>query len=382
VQETNSLPPSKWQQLARFTTETGVPMQEPTHPKRTTYRQRSATQSQVIQQEDPFGFDFTHLDEAPDDTMTLGDVNGDDPTVTPGEQQTPAEPPDPEQHRHPAATRRSACQPNPTRRLIETAYAVLDETEAVEDYEVQLLAEDPIAFAANSSDPDTLYFNDAMNADDSAEFKKAMLQKVNAHTDNDHWEVWLKADVPVGQDILPSVWAFRRKRRIDTREVYKYKAWLNIHGGMQEHGVNYWESYSPVVNWFSIQLCLTLALLFQWKTRQIDFVLAFPQAEVECDLYMHLPRGLTFSGVHRVRHCLKLKKNLYGSRQAGRVWNQHLVNGLVNILKFKQSVIDECVFYRGTTMLLIYVDDGTRSFQERVPTRSKPLFANLANYST
>jgi hypothetical protein len=47
-----------------------------------------------------------------------------------------------------------------------------------------------------------------------------------------------------------------------------------------------------------------------------------------------------------------------GSRQAGRVWNQHLVYGLVNVMKFKQSVIDECVFYRGTAVLLIYVDDG------------------------
>jgi hypothetical protein len=205
VQETNSLPPLNWQQLARFTTETGVPMLETTCPKRTTFRQRSANQSKVIQREDPIVFDFPNLDETPDDTITLGNVNGDDPTVTPGEQPTPAEPPDPEQHRHPEATHRSARQPNPTRHLIETAYAVLDKTEAIEDYEVQILAEDPIAFAATSSDPDTLYFNDAMNADDLAEFKKAMLEEVNAHTDtNDHWEVWLKADVPVGQDILLS----------------------------------------------------------------------------------------------------------------------------------------------------------------------------------
>jgi hypothetical protein len=79
-----------------------------------------------------------------------------------------------------------------------------------------------------------------MNAVDSAEFKNAMLQEVNAHSDNDHWEVWEKASVPEGQDILPAVWAFKRKRRIDTREVYKFKARLNIHhGGMQKHGVNY-----------------------------------------------------------------------------------------------------------------------------------------------
>jgi hypothetical protein len=101
-----------------------------------------------------------------------------------------------------------------------------------------------------------------------------------------------------------------------------------------------------------------LSLLFQWKTRQIDYVLVFPQADVECDLFMQLPRGLTFPGVHRSTHYLKLKKNIYGSRQVGRVWNQHLANGLVENLKFKQSTVDECVFYQGTTILLIYVDDG------------------------
>jgi hypothetical protein len=140
--------------------------------------------------------------------------------------------------------------------------------------------------------------------------------------------------------------------------VYKHKASLNIHGSMQTHGTNYWETYSPVVNWFSICLCLILTLLFLWNTRAIDFVLAFPQADVKCNLFMQLPRGLVFKGVHRSTHCLKLKKNLYGSRQAGRVWNQHLVHGLVTTLKFVQSTVDECVFYRGTTIFSVYVDDA------------------------
>jgi hypothetical protein len=154
------------------------------------------------------------------------------------------------------------------------------------------------------------------------------------------------------QDVLPAVWAFRRKCRIDAREVHKHKARINAHGGKQKHGVNYWETYSLVVNWFSIWLCLIMALLFNWKTRQIDFALAFPQAEVECGLFVDLPRGVTFPGVHRSTHCLKLIKNLYGTKQAGRVWNQHLVGGLVGKLKFQQSKVDECVFYWGATTLL------------------------------
>jgi hypothetical protein len=364
VQQTDSLPHSDWQQLSRFTGSEKIlsPSQSASHqgdsrppiggtstPPRNQVRFDSAHQngSSVGGASDPEEGDgeLPHLPTGPHPH----EVPPDEP---------PDEPVDPERHRHPASTRRSSRLPRPPRRLIETAYAVLDDTDAVEDYESQILAEDPIAFATSKSDPDTLHFKGAMDAHDAKDFQDAMLKEVNSHTDNEHWEVWARSDVPAGQDILPSVWAFKRKRRIDTRAVYKHKARLNIHGGMQKHGVNYWETYSPVVNWFSIRLCLILALLFNWHSRQIDFVLAFPQADVECELFMQLPRGVIFPGVHRSTHCLKLKKNLYGQKQAGRVWNQHLVHGLVDILKFKQSTVDECVFYRGTTVLLIYVDDG------------------------
>ena len=93
---------------------------------------------------------------------------------------------------------------------------MLDDADAVEDYEVQDQAEDPIAFAANGSDPDTLSYKDAMNATDASLFRDAMVKEADAHTKHDHWEVWLRADVPSWQDVLPSVWAFKRKRHIDT----------------------------------------------------------------------------------------------------------------------------------------------------------------------
>jgi hypothetical protein len=97
-------------------------------------------------------------------------------------------------------------------------------------------------------------------------------------------------------------------------------------------------------------------LINNWHTRQIDFVLAYPQADVECDLYLEVPQGFEFEG-SRKSHCLKLVKNLYGSKAAGRVWQQHLFKGLGE-LGFVQSGTDECVFYRGTTTFMIYTDDG------------------------
>ena len=55
------------------------------------------------------------------------------------------------------------------------------------------------------------------------------------------WQVISKRDLPPNNKLLDMVWAMRRKRRIDTRQVYKWKAHLNVHGGQQEHGVNFWE---------------------------------------------------------------------------------------------------------------------------------------------
>eukprot|EP00957_Ditylum_brightwellii_P097626 7434665-Ditylum_brightwellii.AAC.1 len=73
--------------------------------------------------------------------------------------------------------------------------------------------------------------------------------------------------------------------------------------------------------------------------------MAYPQADIEFDLYMHLPHRAQMSDGSRGTHVLKLLKNVYGQKQAGRVWYNHSKEGLVKIV-FTQSAIDEYVFYR------------------------------------
>jgi Reverse transcriptase (RNA-dependent DNA polymerase) len=158
-----------------------------------------------------------------------------------------------------------------------------------------------------------------------------------------HWDVIPIEEVPEGQQVLPAVWAFRRKRRITTGEVYKWKARLNIHGGKQLLGINYWETYAPVVGWSTIRLFLNLMIVNGWTSRQIDFILAFPQADIECDMYIEIPIGFKVEGISRKTHVLRLKRNLYGQRQAGRVWNTFLHDGLI-ARGFGQSAVDMCVY--------------------------------------
>ena len=122
-------------------------------------------------------------------------------------------------------------------------------------YQIEDELDDPIACAA-SSNPDIMYIDEAMRAPDRDKFEEAMMQEVQAHTENEHWVVRKRTDVPEGTKVLPAVWATRRKRRISTGEAYKWKARLNVHGGKQEHGVNYWETYAPVIGWTTIRLFL------------------------------------------------------------------------------------------------------------------------------
>ena len=84
------------------------------------------------------------------------------------------------------------------------------------------------------------------------------------------------------------VWSMKRKRN-PLREITRYKARLCAGGHKSVEFVDYWSTYSPVVSWQTIRLIFTLAIINKWNIRAIDFVLAFPQAEAQTDIYMYPP---------------------------------------------------------------------------------------------
>ena len=71
---------------------------------------------------------------------------------------------------------------------------------------------------------------------------------------------------------------------------------------------------------------------------------------------MEIPKGIRTK--NKGDYVQKVEKNIYGQKQAGRVWNQHLVRKLVNEVGFKQSEQDECLFYKGNVIYLLYTDDS------------------------
>ncbi|KAL7484860.1 hypothetical protein ACHAW6_010466, partial [Cyclotella cf. meneghiniana] len=214
----------------------------------------------------------------------------------------------------------------------------------------------PMAFHAEMMG-DIMHLHQALKQPDAPQFIQAVIHKINGHIKNDHWRLIRREDVPKGHKVTPSDWAMRRKRNLVTNEIKSHKARLNLHGGKQVYGVNYYDTYAPVVTWFAIRLMIILAIVNKRVLRQIDFVMAYTQAPIETDLYMEIPNGIETTTGNTRDYVLQLLANIYGQKQAGRVWNQFLVQKLESI-GFTQSTIDECVFYRDDIIFIVYVDDG------------------------
>ena len=71
---------------------------------------------------------------------------------------------------------------------------------------------------------------------------------------------------------------------------------------------------------------------------------------------MELPTGIHTKHGNSKDHVLKLLTNIYGQKQAGRIWNSYLVTKLQEI-NFKKSLIDDWVFYRDNVIFIDYVDN-------------------------
>jgi Reverse transcriptase (RNA-dependent DNA polymerase) len=124
-------------------------------------------------------------------------------------------------------------------------------------------------------------------------------------------------------------------------------------------GIHLQESYSPVATWNSIRTMLILAAQHNWHMVQIDYVLAFPQATKERTLYMEIPKGFELEDCHDHReYVLKLHRNVYRSKNAGRTWYQYRSQKLVEEVGFEQSKADDCVYYKGMVMYILYTDDS------------------------
>jgi len=155
-------------------------------------------------------------------------------------------------------------------------------------------------------------------------------------------------------NIISSTWAFKCKRYPDGL-TKKFKARFCARGDQQLEGIDFFETYAPVVQWTMIRLMFILEILLGLKSMQGDVTCAFLHADLE-EVYVDIPMGFAQYGKNEKKHCLKLKKTLYGLQQSPRAFWKYITVKLEQC-GLEQTKFDPCLFIGLEVICVVYVDD-------------------------
>ena len=203
-------------------------------------------------------------------------------------------------------------------------------------------------------------YKDAMTHPLASYWKEAIDKEWTGIMSNDTLDFIPRRDVPPGANVMNCHFVFDCKPRPDG-SIEKLKARLVADGNTQRHGVDFEQVFATVVKMSSIRLVFTLAASLKLRLWQLDVKQAFLCADLPEELYMRMPPHLVDRDADGSRLVCKLRKSLYGLRQAAREWADHL-NSVLLSFGFRRSTIDTCVYrYDGSSdrllILLVYVDD-------------------------
>lgn len=191
---------------------------------------------------------------------------------------------------------------------------------------------------------------EAMNREDGDQWKSAMDDEMNSLKENN---TWILVDRPANCKTLNAKWIFVKKKNL-AGETIRYKARFVAKGCAQKYGIDFNETYAPVIRYSSIRYLMALAVKNDLKIDQMDVTTAYLHGELEEEIYIEQPEGYN----DQTNRVCQLKKSLYGLKQAGRQWNIKLDSTLKSF-GLNKSKLDPCIYYNEDSSLIvaIYVDD-------------------------
>ena len=191
----------------------------------------------------------------------------------------------------------------------------------------------------------------AMNGPFADNFWKACEVELNTLENDMH--TWDYVKRTPDMHVLPGTWAFKVKRFPDGL-VKKFKARFCVRGDRQKYGINFWETWSPVVHWSTIRTIMILAAKEQLVSTQCDITAAFVTAPIPPDevVYVQQPRGF----MKDPDSVLRLNSCLYGMKQSPRYFFAYLTKKL-EAQGLTPSNHDPCLFLGNGLLVITYVDD-------------------------
>jgi hypothetical protein len=220
----------------------------------------------------------------------------------------------------------------------------------------------PALLISKASEDDNPTYEQAMSGPNKEGYWQAAKKEVDTLVKKRSWEVVTKK---AWMHVLPSTWAFTYKRFPDGI-IRKLKARFCARGDIQIGGIDFFETFEPVVAWETIRIMLIMSIIFDLASLQVDYIAEFVHSDIDkppnwetmtelekerSGVYIQIPRGLGEDG-----KVFKLKKSLYGLKQLPRIFFLHL-KGKLEKVGFTQSENDPCLFMNNTVICIVYVDD-------------------------
>ena len=208
------------------------------------------------------------------------------------------------------------------------------------------------AFSEMNAYKDPKSLKEAMCSPEWPKWEKAIQTELETLRKMGTWEL---CDPPEGCKPITNKWVFIKKYDKDGN-LQKFKARLVAQGFTQVPGMDYNETFSPMVRLETIQSILTLAMAENWEIQQMDVKGAYLNGMLKEEIYMEQPTGYG-DGTTCLCHLIK---TLYGLKQSSREWNEELDSTLGGI-KFKHTYSDPCVYVRhagdSIEIITVWVDD-------------------------
>lgn len=168
--------------------------------------------------------------------------------------------------------------------------------------------------------------------------------------------VWTLVERPKNSNVVKNKWVYKLKRD-PSGNIEKFKARLVARGFSQVQGIDFNETFAPVVRYSTLRLLFAIANERDMDINHLDVTTAFLNSNLDECIYMEQPCGFENESKNKV--CL-LNKSIYGLKQASRTWNQ-TIHKILTSIGYVRSKCEPCIYIKRNEEVLIiiaiYVDD-------------------------
>lgn len=203
-------------------------------------------------------------------------------------------------------------------------------------------------------------YDDAVNSPLRERWIASMEKEISDLIKHDTWELVSIDDVPEKRKIVKSRFVYTIKYNRDGT-IERFKSRFVACGYSQVKDIDYSATFSATLRHTSFRLLMAIAAGKKLKLDHFDVTSAFTQSKIDAEIYIEPPPGFTVKDEKGRPKLLKLKKALYGTKQASKLWQDTLVRHLTKHMGFKQLSYDPCMFIKHVdthTMIVgVYVDD-------------------------